>query len=104
MVDITTMMGDLTETAAGRIGTIGIIETGLIETIRDTATIIDTIEMMTLTIARGVDPAIVPDIITGVDITTRCWTMKVAFLRLSCLITGEAATTTPGTLNLGPPL
>jgi len=71
------VMGDTTVTIAGRIGMIGHIETCLIGTIGDTAVIIGdtamiigTTGMTILTIAKGADLAIIPDIIMAAGIMT----------------------------------
>lgn len=71
MVDPTVMTDDPTVITVGRIGTIGIeTETGLIETIGHTATIISTIGMTIPTIVRGADLGIIPDITVAGTTTT----------------------------------
>ena len=70
-VDPIAMMDDPTVMMVGRTGTIGLIETGgLIEMIGHTATIIGTIGMTILTVARGAGLAIVPEVIAAAGTMT----------------------------------
>jgi hypothetical protein len=77
MMDPIVMIGDPTVTIVGHIGTIG-IETDLIATTEGTATIISTIGTTTLTIARGVGLAIVPEITAAAGTKTRYLIMRAA--------------------------